>query len=75
VTTSLAGMTWTRLGSMAGDSLARASGRPTSSRRELGWEARKAAQAGKVTAGPKSPPMQSTAIVIIPASSRWQHQD
>ncbi len=46
----------------------RASERPTSSRRAWGWLARKASQAGMVTAGPTSPPMQSTAMVIISTS-------
>ncbi len=58
LTTSLAGTTRTRGHEAASWS---ASGRPTSTSSACGCAARKALQAGSVTDGPWSPPMQSTA--------------
>src|SRR5574343_446075 len=58
VTTSLAGTIVARAQSLAG---AKASGKPTSSSSASGCLSRKARQAGRVTDGPWSPPMQSTA--------------
>ena len=46
--------------------LANACGLPTSSTLARGCAAKKARQAGNVTGKPWSPPMQSTAITVVP---------